>query len=239
MRIGIIAEKLGMTRIFDSKGQHIPVTVLQMNNCEVVDVKNNCGHTFIQVGAFDQKQKHTTKAMKGFFAKQKVTPKKVLVDFKVENPGEIQPGDELDLSHFVQEQKVDVISYSKGAGFAGVMKRHNFGGGRASHGASKSHRTHGSTGQCQDPGRVFKGKKMAGQMGDVRVTKQNLKIVQIDTSNNLLFIKGGVPGAKGAVVIVRDAIKDKNKGIELISPAVVKSKTSPAAEKDSAPQQSN
>ncbi len=223
MRAGIIAEKLGMTRIFDENGQHIPVTVLQMRDCEVTDVKSDHNHyNYVQIGAFKKKLKQTTKSLKGFFAKQKVEPKKVLVDFRVDDLGDVKPGDQVSAEHFSVNQKLDVTSYSKGAGFAGVMKRHNFGGGRASHGVSKAHRTHGSTGQCQDPGRVFKGKKMAGQLGNVQVTKQNLKLVKVDSENHLLFVKGSIPGSKGAVVIVRDAIKCQHKGFTLLGPVVVR-----------------
>ncbi len=208
-RTGLLATKLGMTRIFDDAGKHIPVTVLQLDACQVVGVrtKDVDGYVAVQLGVGKAKVKNVSQAMRGHFAKAKLEPKKKLVEFRVSDNALLEVGSELSASHFVPGQYVDVSSTSIGKGFAGVMKRHNFGGLRATHGVSVSHRSHGSTGQRQDPGRVFKNKKMAGHMGDRRVTTLNLKVVAIDAEQNLILVKGAVPGAEGAYVQIRDAIK--------------------------------
>lgn len=209
MRSGVIARKLGMTRVFDETGNHVPVTVLKLDDVQVVAVKTKerDGYSALQLGAGTAKVKNVSKAMRGHFAKASVLPKRKLAEFRVEDDALLDVGSTLAVSHFVKGQKVDVVGTSQGKGFAGAMKRHNFGGLRASHGVSISHRSHGSTGQCQDPGKVFKGKKMAGHMGDVRVTIQNLEVVKTDTSRGLVMVKGAVPGAKGGWVLLRDAVK--------------------------------
>ena len=209
MRSGVIAQKVGMTRVYNDAGEHIPVTVLRLENCQVVaqrtEEKN--GYSAVQVGVGRAKVKNTNKAKRGQFAVANVEPKAKMVEFRVSSDNMIDVGAEIVASHFVSGQLVDVTGTSIGKGFAGAMKRHNFGGLRASHGVSISHRSHGSTGQCQDPGKVFKGKKMAGHMGQTRVTTQNLEIVSADEDRGLLLIKGAVPGSKGTWVTVRDAIK--------------------------------
>lgn len=211
MRSGLIAQKVGMTRVFTDEGEHVPVTVLKVDNCQVVAVRTEetDGYTAVQLGVGKAKVKNVTKAMRGHFAKAKVEPKRKLVEFRVDRDALLNVGVEITVDHFVAGQFVDVTGTSIGKGFAGAMKRHNFGGLRASHGVSISHRSHGSTGQRQDPGRVFKGKKMAGHMGDVRVTTQNLKIVSVDTEQGLILVKGAVPGSQGGYVLVRDAVKRK------------------------------
>lgn len=209
MRSGVIAQKVGMTRVYNDAGEHIPVTVLRLENCQVVaqrtEEKN--GYSAVQVGVGRAKVKNTNKADRGHFAVANVEPKSKMVEFRVSSDNMIDVGAELIASHFVSGQLVDVTGTSIGKGFAGAMKRHNFGGLRASHGVSVSHRSHGSTGACQDPGKVFKGKRMAGHMGQTRVTTQNLEIVSTDVDRGLLLIKGAVPGSKGTWVTVRDAIK--------------------------------
>lgn len=209
MRSGVIAQKLGMTRIFTDAGEHIPVTVLRMENCQVLAQRSEekDGYVALQLGAGVAKAKNTSRAMRGHFAKASVEPKRKVVEFRVDADKLIEIGAELAADHFVEGQKVDVTGTSIGKGFAGAMKRHNFGGMRASHGVSISHRAHGSTGQCQDPGKVFKGKKMAGQMGNVRVTTQNLEVVRTDADRGLIMVRGAVPGSKGGWVTVRDAVK--------------------------------
>ena len=209
MRTGVIARKLGMTRVFTDQGEHVPVTVLEMGGCQVVGVRRQetDGYDALQLGLGEAKVKNVTKPMRGHFAKAKVKPKKKLVEFRVSPDALIDVGAELSANHFVEGQFVDVVGTSIGKGFAGAMKRHNFSGLRASHGVSVSHRAHGSTGQCQDPGKVFKGKKMAGQMGNKRVTTQNLKIVSTDETRGLLLVRGAVPGAEGGWVLVKDAVK--------------------------------
>jgi large subunit ribosomal protein L3 len=209
MRTGLIARKEGMTRVFDADGRHIPVTVLKVDNCQVVNVKTEerDGYVALQLGAGKAKVKRTSKANRGHFAKAKVEPKKKLAEFRVSNENTLDVGAEIGANHFVPGQYVDVSATSKGKGFAGAMKRHNFGGMRASHGVSISHRAHGSTGQCQDPGKVFKGKKMAGHMGAERVTTQNLQIVAVDEDDNLILVKGAVPGARSGWVYIADAVK--------------------------------
>ena len=219
MRSGIIARKMGMTRVFDDAGHHVPVTVLKLDDVQVIAVRNadKDGYTALQLGAGTAKAKNVSKPMRGHFAKNKVEPKSKLVEFRIDESNFIQIGLQMKPDHFVPGQKVDVTGTSIGKGFAGAMKRHNFAGLRASHGVSISHRSHGSTGQCQDPGKVFKGKKMAGHMGAAKVTVQNLSIYSVDNERGLIFIHGAVPGHKGGWVTIRDAIKIKS-SIELPIP---------------------
>ena len=209
MRSGVIAQKVGMTRVYTDAGVNVPVTVLRMENVQVVSQRTNekNGYTAVQLGAGKAKVKNVSKPMRGHYAIAKVEPKRKLAEFRVSEDNMIDVGAELSAEHFLPGQKVDVTGTSIGKGFAGAMKRHTFGGLRASHGVSVSHRSHGSTGQCQDPGKVFKGKKMAGHMGSTRVTTQNLEIVKTDAERGLLMIKGAVPGSKGSWLMVRDAIK--------------------------------
>ena len=209
MRCGMIARKVGMTRVFTDEGIHIPVTVLQVDNCQVVAQRNEerDGYTALQLGVGTAKVKRTSQQMRGHFAKARVEPKRKVVEFRVSPDAMIDVGSEILPDHFVDGQRVDVVGTSIGKGFAGAMKRHNFHGLRASHGVSVSHRSHGSTGNSQDPGRVWKGKKMAGQMGDVRVTTQNLTIVSTDVDRGLILVRGAVPGSKGGYVLIRDAVK--------------------------------
>lgn len=209
MRTGLIARKEGMTRIFDQDGRHIPVTVLKVDECQVVAVRDQekDGYVAVQLGAGKAKVKRTSKANRGHFAKAKVEPKRKMAEFRVSNENVLEVGAEIGANHFVAGQFVDVVGISIGKGFAGPMKRHNFGGLRATHGVSVSHRSHGSTGQRQDPGKVFKNKKMAGHMGDVRVTTQNLEVVAVDLDDNLILVKGAVPGSKSGWVLVSDAVK--------------------------------
>lgn len=230
MRTGLIAKKLGMSRIFESDGTHVPVTVLSVEDLKVVDVKTKerDGYTAVQLGTGAIKVKNVSKPLKGHFAKANVEPKKKLAEFRVSEDCLLSVGDELSVEHFVAGQYVDVCSTSKGKGFAGVMKRHNFAGLEATHGVSISHRSHGSTGQRQDPGKVFKGKKMAGHMGDERVTVQNLKVVATDAARGLLMVKGGVPGGENAWVYVTDAVKIPSK-VELPMPAGLKKVDEPVA----------
>jgi len=209
MRSGVIAQKMGMTRIYNDAGEHIPVTVLRMENCQVVaqrTVEKN-GYTAVQLGVGLAKTKNTTKPLRGHFAVSSVEPKAKVAEFRVSPDNLLEIGAEITAEHFVPGQKVDVTGTSIGKGFAGVMKRHNFGGHRASHGNSITHRAHGSTGQRQDPGKVFKGKKMAGHMGDVRVTTQNIEIVSTDANRGLILVRGAVPGCKGSWIFIRDAVK--------------------------------
>ncbi len=209
MRSGLIAQKLGMTRVFTEEGQDVPVTVLKVDNCQVVAVRSDekDGYNAVQLGNGKAKVKNVTKPARGHFAKAKVEPKKRLAEFRVAPDALLEVGQELSANHFVAGQFVDVTGTSIGKGFAGAMKRHNFSGLRASHGVSVSHRSHGSTGNSQDPGKVFKGKKMAGHMGDRRVTTQNLRIVSTDEDRGLVLIRGAVPGAEGGWVLIRDAVK--------------------------------
>jgi large subunit ribosomal protein L3 len=211
MRSGVIAQKVGMTRVYNDAGEHIPVTVLKLENCQVVahrtEEKN--GYTAVQLGAGTVKVKNVSKAMRGHFAVAQVEPKREVAEFRVSPENLIEVGAEIMADHFVAGQFVDVTGTSIGKGFAGAMKRWNFHGGRASHGNSVSHRALGSTGQRQDPGKVFKNKKMPGHMGDERVTTQNLKIVRTDADRGLILVEGAVPGAKGGWILVRDAVKKK------------------------------
>jgi len=209
MRSGVIAQKVGMTRIYNDAGEHVPVTVLRMENCQVVaqrtDEKN--GYTAVQLGVGLAKVKNVSKPLRGHFAAASVEPKAKVAEFRVSADNLLDVGAEITVDHFVPGQKVDVTGTTQGKGFQGVIKRHNFGGGRATHGNSVSHRTHGSTGQRQDPGKVFKGKKMAGHMGQTRVTTQNVEVVSTDANRGLILIRGAVPGSKGAWILVRDAAK--------------------------------
>lgn len=209
MRSGVIAKKLGMTRLFMDDGRQIPVTVLQMDGVQVVAQRTaeRDGYTAVQLGAGTAKAKNTTKPMRGHFAKANVVPKRRIAEFRVSPENLIDIGEEITADHYFAGQLVDVAGTSIGKGFAGGMKRHNFRGLEATHGVSISHRAHGSTGQCQDPGKVFKGKKMAGHLGNVRVTVQNLEIVRTDSERGLIMVKGAVPGARGGWVTIKDAVK--------------------------------
>ena len=211
MRCGIIARKLGMSRIFSDDGEHVPVTVLKIEDVEVLSIKSvdKDGYTAVQLGFGNKKPKNISKPLRGVFAKAKVEPKEKVVEFRVSVDAILKVGDKLGVNHFVTGQKIDVVGVSKGKGFSGAMKRHNFGGMQASHGVSISHRSHGSTGNSQDPGRTWKGKKMAGQYGNVRITTQNLKVVKLLEDDDLILIQGSVPGSKNGVVLLRDAIKHK------------------------------
>jgi large subunit ribosomal protein L3 len=211
MRSGVIAKKMGMTRIFTDEGVHIPVTVLKLDGCQVVAqrTREKNGYTAVQLGAGFAKVKNVSKAERGRFAVSKVEPKRKVVEFRVAPGNMVAVGTEISADHFVEGQYIDATGTSIGKGFAGGMKRHGFGGLRASHGVSVSHRSHGSTGQCQDPGKVFKGKKMAGHMGSVRVTTQNLEVVKVDAERDLVMVKGGIPGSRGSWIELRDAVKKK------------------------------
>jgi len=231
MRSGLIAQKMGMTRIYSESGDHIPVTVLRVENCQVVSQRqqDKDGYTALQLGVGTRKVKRVTKAMRGHFAVANVEPKRKLAEFRVAPENMIEVGAELTADHFVAGQFVDVTGTSVGKGFAGAMKRHNFGGLRASHGVSISHRSHGSTGQCQDPGKVFKGKRMAGHMGAERVTTQNLKIVRTDADRGLILVEGAVPGSKGGWILIKDAVK-RARPDEAPVPGAFKAAATPAAE---------
>ena len=209
MRTGLIAQKLGMSAVFAEDGRHLPVTVLRVDNCQVVAQRRQetDGYTALQLGGGLAKVKNVSQPMRGHFAKAKVEPKKKLAEFRVTEDALIDVGSELLADHFVSGQMVDIAGTTQGKGFAGGMKRHGFAGLRASHGVSINHRSLGSTGQCQDPGKVFKGKKMAGQMGNVRVTQQNLEVVFTDVERGLILVKGSVPGSAGNYVFVNDAVK--------------------------------
>ena len=224
MRSGVIARKLGMTRLFMEDGRQIPVTVLSMEGCQVVSQRtgDKDGYNAVQLGAGSVRAKNTSKPMRGHFAAAKVEPKRKLAEFRVSADNLIGVGEEITADHYFEGQFVDIAGTTIGKGFAGAMKRHNFGGLRATHGVSISHRSHGSTGQCQDPGRVFKGKKMAGHMGSVRVTTQNLQVVKTDAERGLIMVKGAVPGSKGGWVTIKDAVK-KPFPESAILPAALKS----------------
>ena len=211
MRSGVIAKKVGMTRLFMDDGKQIPVTVLQLDSLQVVANRTpeKDGYSAVQLGAGTAKVKRVSQAMRGHYAAASVAPKRKLAEFRVTPENLIEVGAEISAEHFLEGQKVDVSGTSIGKGFQGAMKRWNFGGLRASHGVSISHRSHGSTGQCQDPGKVFKGKKMAGHMGAARVTTQNLEVVRTDADRGLIMIKGAVPGSKGGWVTIKDAMKKK------------------------------
>ena len=213
MSIGFIGTKIGMTREFMETGQSVPVTVLKMETGRVIQVieQDKRGYKAVQIGFGKIKNNKLTKAMKGYFAKKNTEPKKLLKEFKVNSTENYKEGNEFGLEIFNDIKFVDVKSKTIGKGFAGAMKRHNFGGLRASHGVSISHRSHGSTGQRQDPGKVFKGKKMAGHMGDKIRTMQNIEIIKSDKDNNLLYLKGSIPGAKNAEVVIKKAVKNIRK----------------------------
>jgi large subunit ribosomal protein L3 len=209
LRTGLIAKKVGMTRLFMEDGKQIPVTVLSLENLQVVAQRtaDTNGYTAVQLGAGNAKAKRTSQAMRGHFAAAKVEPKRKVAEFRVAPENMINVGETLTANHYFEGQYVDVCGTSIGKGFQGAMKRHNFGGLRATHGVSVSHRSHGSTGQCQDPGKVFKGKKMAGHMGSARVTTQNLQVVRTDADRGVIMVKGAVPGSKGGWVTIKDAVK--------------------------------
>ena len=209
MRTGVIAKKLGMTRFFDEAGQHVPVTVLSLEGCQVTAqrTKEKDGYVALQLGAGVKKAKNESKAMRGHFGKAQVEPKAVVAEFRVDEDGLIDVGAEFTADHFVPGQKVDISGVTIGKGFAGAIKRWHFGGLRATHGVSVSHRSHGSTGQRQDPGKVFKNKKMAGHLGQDNRTTQNITVWRVDVERGLILVKGAVPGAEGGYVKIRDAIK--------------------------------
>ena len=209
MRTGVIAKKLGMTRFFDEDGAHVPVTVLSLDGCQVTAqrTKDKDGYVALQLGAGSKKAKNESKALRGHFGKAQVEPKAVVAEFRVDEDGLIDVGAEFTADHFVPGQKVDITGVTIGKGFAGAIKRWHFGGLRATHGVSVSHRSHGSTGQRQDPGKVFKNKKMAGHLGQDNRTTQNITVWRVDVERGLILVKGAVPGAEGSYVKVRDAVK--------------------------------
>jgi large subunit ribosomal protein L3 len=209
MRTGVIAKKLGMTRFFDEDGAHVPVTVLSLDGCQVTAqrTKDKDGYVALQLGAGVKKAKNTSKAMRGHFGKAQVEPKVIVAEFRVDEDGLIDVGAEITADHYVPGQKVDIQGVTIGKGFAGAIKRWHFGGLRATHGVSVSHRSHGSTGQRQDPGKVFKNKKMAGHLGQDNRTTQNITVWRVDIERGLILVKGAVPGAEGGYVKIRDAIK--------------------------------
>jgi len=249
MRSGVVAQKLGMTRVFTDAGEHVPVTVLQLAQCQVVGhrTKDKNGYVALQLGAGSRRAGNMSKADRGYFAKAKVEPKRKLAEFRVSDDAVIPVGAEITADHFIPGQFVDVCGISIGKGFAGGMKRWNFGGLRASHGVSISHRSIGSTGGRQDPGKTFKGKKMPGHLGSDRVTTLNLRIVQTDVERGLLLVEGAVPGAKGGWITVRDAVKKplpkeapkpgKFKLAEAEAKQDAKAEAAPAAEANAAPEQ--
>ena len=237
-RTGVITEKLGMSRVFNDAGEHVPVTVLRVDDCQVVAqrTQGQGGYVALQLGAGRVKVKNTSRAQRGHFAKARIEPKRHLVEFRVSEDALVDVGATLGADHFAAGQYVDAVGTSIGKGFAGGMKRHNFSGLRASHGVSVSHRSHGSTGQCQDPGKVFKGKKMAGQLGNARATVQNLEVVATDAARGLIMVKGGVPGPKGGVVLLSDA-KKRRLPDDVPFPAGLRADPEPeAAEEDAAPE---
>jgi len=213
MRTGIIGKKIGSTSFFNDNGTLVPVTLVKIDECVVsgVKTKDRDGYFAIQLASIDKKSKNPNinKAQKKLFSSINTKPKEVVKEFRVVEENLLEVGSLLNVDHFKEQQTIDITGITIGKGFAGAMKRHNFSGLRASHGVSASHRSHGSTGNCQDPGRVFKGKKMAGHMGNTQITKQNLKIVNIDVENKLMAIKGSVPGKKNSIVFIKDAIKGK------------------------------
>ena len=211
LRSGLIATKIGNSSFYHEDGKNTHVTILKVDECIVASVKtaDKDGYNAVQLTSVetDKDISHINKPQRKIFSSIKIKPKKIIKEFRVDNNNILEVGTKLDVNHFKVEQFVDASSVSIGKGFAGVMKRHNFGGLRASHGVSISHRSHGSTGQNQDPGRVFKGKKMAGRMGNKKVTKQNLKVIDVDSENNLLIVKGSVPGKKNSIVYLKDSVK--------------------------------
>ena len=230
MRTGLIAQKLGMTRVFDAEGNHVPVTVLKLDNCQVVAVRTRerDGFTALQLGVGATKIKNVSKPLRGHFAKAKVEPKARLAEFRISEDALLPVSAEITAEHFVPGQFVDVVGVSIGKGYAGAMKRHNFGGLGASHGVSISHRSHGSTGQRQSPGKTFKNKKMAGHLGAARVTAQSLEVISADAERGVLMIKGAVPGSTGGYVLVKDAAKCKAPD-SLPFPAAVREMPAPVA----------
>src|ERR1700757_5467747 len=223
MRTGLIARKLGMTRVFTNDGNHIPVSVLKIENCQVIAVRTQekDGYVAVQLGVGSAKTKNVSKPQRGHFAKAKVEPKARLAEFRVSDDALLEVGAEITAAHFLPGQFVDVVGTSIGKGFAGAMKRHNFGGLRATHGVSVSHRSHGSTGQRQSPGKMFKNKKMAGHLGAERVTTQSLEVIAADAERGVLMVKGSVPGSPGGFVLIKDAAKRKAPG-ELPFPAALR-----------------
>ncbi len=209
MRSGLIVKKIGMSRFYDDKGNFVPVTILQFQDtfvtASLTEEKN--GYNAIQIGTGKAKEKNVTKPLLDYFKKINLQPMSKLLEFRVDKENSIEVGSQLSINHFVKDQYVDVSGLSIGKGFAGVIKRHNFRSLRASHGVSLTHRSHGSTGNRQDPGKVFKGKKMAGHLGNKQITTQNLKVIDIDESKGLIFVKGSVPGSKNSWVVVKDSIK--------------------------------
>ena len=235
MRTGVIAKKLGMTRLFDEAGTHVPVTVLSLEGCQVTAqrTQDKDGYVALQLGAGAKKAKNTSKAERGHFAKALVEPKRFVAEFRVSEENLIEVGAEFTADHFLPGQKVDVAGVTVGKGFAGAIKRWNFGGMRATHGVSVSHRAHGSTGQRQDPGKVFKGKHMAGHMGQDQVTTLNLTVFRVDVERGLILIKGAVPGTEGTYVRIRDAVKSAAPA-DLPTPGAIKGAAKPPAEESPA-----
>lgn len=236
MRTGVIAKKLGMARFFDEAGSHVPVTVLSLEGCQVVAqrTKEKDGYVALQLGAGAKKPKNTSKALRGHFAKAEVEPKRTVAEFKVSEDNLIDVGAVLTADHFVAGQKVDITGVTVGKGFAGAMKRWNFGGLRATHGVSVSHRSHGSTGNRQDPGRTFPGKKMAGHYGQETVTTLNLTVWRVDAERGLILVKGAVPGTEGTFVKIRDAVKSALPA-EAPKPGAFRTAGQPAATQEAAP----
>ncbi|WP_113912451.1 50S ribosomal protein L3 [Roseovarius dicentrarchi] len=230
LRSGVIAKKMGMTRLFMEDGKQVPVTVLQLDKLQVVAQRtaDTHGYSAVQLGAGSAKAKRTSQAMRGHFAAANVEPKRKIAEFRVAPENMIAVGEEITANHYFEGQFVDVCGTSIGKGFAGAMKRHNFKGLEMTHGVSISHRSHGSTGQCQDPGKVFKGKKMAGHMGAARITTQNLQVIKTDADRGLIMVKGAVPGSKGGWVTIKDAVK-KPFPENAIMPAALKSDAEAAA----------
>ena len=215
MRTGIVAKKIGMSRIFQTDGKNIPVTLLKVDHCKVIDHKKieKDGYLALKISYGFSKKNRINKPTIGYFKKNKNQATNLTKEFKVSEAGLIGVGEHISVSHFVNGQYVDISGFTIGKGFAGGMKRHNFAGNRATHGVSISHRSHGSTGQCQDPGKVFKGKKMAGRLGNVKKTMQNLQIIQTHHADGLIIVKGSVPGPKGVYVSIRDSVKNKVKDL--------------------------
>ena len=238
MRIGLVAKKLGMTRFFKDDGTNVPVTLLGIEKNYVTRIRDGAvsDSKYIQIAAGKIKIKNVTKPIRNYFSKLKIEPKRKILEFKTSNEQNLNVGDQIEANFFKVGQYVDVIGKSIGKGFAGPMKRHNFSGLRASHGVSISHRSHGSTGQCQDPGRTFKGKKMAGHMGNNKVTMHNLEVVQIIDEDGLILIKGAVPGSKGTLLIIRDAIKPKSLLVKVKKEEVVETQSKKDKSDDNKPE---
>jgi len=247
MRTGVITQKLGMSRLFTEDGRHIPVTVLKLDNCQVVArrTKDKDGYNAVQLGSGFAKAKNTSKAERGHYAKAEVEPKRKVAEFRVNEENLLEVGDEILASHFVEGQRVDVSGISIGRGFTGAMKRWNFSGLEATHGVSISHRSLGSTGNSQDPGKTFKNKKMHGQYGGERVTTQNLEVAKVDVDRGLIMLRGSVPGSKGGWVMIRDAVK--RPFADLPMPAAIRARAveeqpaetpieAPAAAEDASPE---